>query len=94
MVATNAISIGYEMDVERHADMPIEGTFVVRFRTDVDDARGMRAMGKLGTVYYGSNGNAHVNRQQLEELQRKDIPHKIVAAPPGYKPPTAKTLRK
>jgi hypothetical protein len=96
MVAIST-TVGYEMSGTREAQVavsPEPEIFVVRFRSHDADLRAMDAMGRIDRVFTKENGDNVINRKQLEELRRLEIPYKIVASPPSYKPtPVTKTLR-
>ncbi len=97
MVATDISVIGHEMSVPQAKAVALpetEGVFVVRFTSHDADIRAMRAMGRIDRVFTNERGDNYINRRQLEELQRLEIPYKVVTAPPSYKPSAPKTLRR
>lgn len=57
-------------------------TFIVRFSSHDADLRAMDAMARLGRVHSTENGDNFINRRQLEELQRLEIPYKLVGPAP------------
>jgi hypothetical protein len=89
MEAISTINItGYTMAIPnpRHARVPQEpGIFVVRFRGDEADIRGVEVAAGLGRIHQTEDGYTVINRRQLEELRRLEVPYELLTPAPRDK---------